>query len=127
MIIDLIIICNLLAISAISKAIQDTLLFHFEKSAFKNLGSFWNLATSWENKYKWFPNSKILTWLISNPLVLVTDAWHLFGFVRDFSIFSCIPVILHNYWLFLAYPIYRLVFHVFFTYIFVNDKNQKSK
>jgi len=45
-------ICILLAISAIAKSVQDKLNFHFHKSVFKNLGSFWNPKDSWKNKYK---------------------------------------------------------------------------
>jgi hypothetical protein len=114
----IIIIILLLIISGISKAAQDKLNFHFERSIFKNKSNWWNTSVSWKNKYNWFPNSKILTWLISNPLVAITDAWHFFGLLRDFSIFACIPIISGNYWLFLLYPVYRFVFHVFFTYIF---------
>ena len=120
MITVIIVISFLLFISAISKSIQDTLDFHFDKSIFsKAKGNWWNPKTSWKNKYDWFPNSKILTWLISNPLVAITDAWHFFGFIRDFSIFSCIPIASGNYWLFLGYPVYRFIFHIFFTWIFI--------
>lgn len=124
--VEIIIVSILLFISAISKAIQDTLSFHVERSVFPD-NSWWNPIKSWENKYTWFSKSKLLTWLISNPLVVITDAWHLFGFIRDFCIFACIPIISKNYWLFFAYPLYRLVFHIFFTYIFIHGKNQKTK
>jgi hypothetical protein len=89
------------------------------KRSFK-IKSFLDLSKelSWKNKWNWFPNSKILTWLIANPLVALTDAWHLFGLTRDFSIFLCIPIISGNWWLILLYPLYRGVFHVFFTKIF---------
>jgi hypothetical protein len=118
MIATYIIIGVLLFISSVSKAIMDTLQFHFETSVFKNLGSWWNPSSSWENKYKWFPNSKILTWIFSSPLVLFTDAWHFFGFIRDFTIFACIPVASGKYLIILAYLFWALIFHVFFTYIF---------
>jgi hypothetical protein len=104
-------------ISSIAKAIMDTLQFHFDKSIFRKLGNWWNPLNSWENKYKWFPNSKILTWIISNPIVLITDAWHFFGFIRDFALFSCIPIAMSNYWVFLLYPIYRIIFHILYTWI----------
>lgn len=111
-------IISLLFISAVSKAIMDTLQFHFETSIFKNAGNWFNPALSWKNKYEWFPNSKFLTWIISNPLVLITDAWHLFGFLRDMAIFACIPLLSGQYWWFIGYIPYRIVFHIFFTYIF---------
>jgi len=117
-VIPIIIISILLVISAISKAIMDTLQFHFETSVFKKLGSWWNPNNSWMNKYTWFPKSKIMTWLISNPLVLITDAWHFFGFIRDFTMFACIPIITQNYWLFFYYPLWAFTFHIFFTWIF---------
>lgn len=54
----------------------------------------------------------------STIFVSLTDGWHLFGLIRDLSIYSCIPILSGNYWLFLGYPIYRLIFYLFFTYIF---------
>ena len=46
-----VIISILLFVSAISKAIQDTLQFHFETSIFsKAKGNWWNPKTSWKNK-----------------------------------------------------------------------------
>jgi hypothetical protein len=120
----ILIIITLLFISAISKAIQDKLQFHYHKSIFIKLKrqNWWNPELSWKNKWNWFPNSKILTWLIANPLVAITDAWHLFGLIRDFSLFSTIPIISGNWWLFLLYPLYRGVFHVFFTHILIYKK-----
>lgn len=116
---EIIITTSLLIISAISKAIQDKLQFHYHKSIFSKVKNqnWWNPELSWKNKWTWFPKSKILTWLIANPLVALTDAWHLFGLIRDFSLFLCIPIISGNWWLILLYPAYRLVFHVFFTRI----------
>ena len=111
------IVISLIAISAIAKTIMDTLQFHFDTSVFKGLGNWWDPANSWRNKYTWFPNSKVLTWLISNPLVAITDAWHLFGLIRDASIFACIPLLSGNYWLFIGYIPYRVLFHVLYTYI----------
>lgn len=113
-------VVSLLIISGLAKAIQDTLEFHYWKSIFAKAKyeNWWNPNMSWENKYKWFPNSKILTWLISNPLVFVTDAWHTFGLIRNFAIFATIPIISGNYWLFLLYFVFTGTFHIGFTYIF---------
>lgn len=121
---EIIITISLLIISAISKAIQDKLQFHYHKSIFSKIKNqnWWNPELSWKNKWEWFPNSKILTWLIANPLVALTDAWHLFGLIRDFSLFVTIPLISGNWWLILLYPVYRGVFHVFFTKIFNNSQ-----
>lgn len=116
------IVIILLIISGIAKAVQDIIDFYYWKSVFvkANPETWWNPNMSWENKHKWFPNSKFLIWIFSNPLVLFTDAWHTFGFIRNFSIFSTIPIISGNYFLFLLYPVFTLTFHVFFTYILIN-------
>lgn len=120
----IVVICILLIISAIAKAIQDTLQFHYWKSVFSKSKNeqWWDPNLSWENKYKWFPKSKLLTWLISNPLVFITDGWHTFQLIRDLTIFSCFPIGFENYWLFLLYIPYRLIFHVCYTYLFTKHK-----
>jgi hypothetical protein len=70
----------LLVLAGLFKAIMDTLNFHYESSIFAKydgkLGQWLNPEISWKNKYEWFPNSNIMTWLISGPLVFITDAWH---------------------------------------------------
>ena len=115
-----VIISLLVLISALSKAIMDTLSFHFSTSVFKNLGDWWNPDKSWQNKYNWFPKSKILTWLFSEPLVGFTDAWHFFGALQRISLFCCLfftPI----WW---SIPIFyigfALVFDLFYTHIFVS-------
>lgn len=126
---QIVIVCLLLTLSAIAKSIQDTLDFYYWKSIFINpkYEKWLNPNLSWTNKRTWFPNSKFLTWIFSNPLVLFTDGWHTFGFIRDFSIYACIPIITNNYWWFLGYPIYRLIFHIFFTYIWLKPKKEELK
>lgn len=113
------IIIILLLLSAIAKAVQDKIQFHFEKSVFASAKNqqWWNPELSHDNKYN-ISKNKFLTWCFSTWLVAVTDAWHLFGFIRDFSLFSCLPVASGNWWLFLLYPLYRFQFHLFFTKIF---------
>lgn len=104
--------------SATCKAVNDKLLFHFDKSVFRNLNSnYWNPSKSWQNKYN-ISNNRFISWLFQNPLVLFTDAWHTFEFLRNFFIFACISVISGNYWLLLLYFLFTGVFHLFFTYIF---------
>ena len=112
------VVVSLLIISGISKAIQDTLMFHFETSVFKNTNpNFWDPNKSWQNKYL-ISNNKFISWLFQNPLVSLTDGWHLFGLIRNFTMFASIPVISGNWWLFLLYPIFTGTFHIFFTWIF---------
>ena len=119
MILTLLII--LILVSGISKAIMDTLQFHFYTSIFKNKGNWWNPIDSSNNKYEWFKNSKVLTWLISNPFVLITDAWHLFQFIYSVSFAASFLIsgIFFPIWVsLLVYIGNRLVFHIFYTYFF---------
>jgi hypothetical protein len=117
--IQLIIISALLIVSAIAKAVQDKINFHYYESIFKNAKptSWWNPLYSHTNKHNWSKN-KFITWCLSTWAVSITDAWHLFGLIRDFSIYCAVVVALGNWWLFLGYIPFRGVFHLFFTYIF---------
>lgn len=120
----IIIISLLVVISATSKAIQDKILYHFYESRFKNWSTFWNPEKSWENKWKdgdpkkgeKFPGS-------STIFVSLTDAWHLFGMIRNLSLVSCIPIISGIWWLFLLYPVFFGTFHVLFTWVFTKKSN----
>ena len=76
-----IIVSFLVIIAAISKAVMDTISFHYDTSVFKNSGTWFNPSLSWNNKYTWSKN-KFIAWLLQNPLVLLTDAWHFFGFIQ---------------------------------------------
>lgn len=112
------IIVILLFVSAVAKAVMDKLQFHFDKSVFATAKNkqWWNPKLSNKNKYT-ISKNKFLTWCFSTWLVSVTDAWHLFGFIRDFSLFAALVVGSGNYWFFLLYPFYRLNFHLFFHYL----------
>ncbi len=44
--------------------------------------SWWNPATSWQNKYKWWPQ-----WLFKTALVFTTDFWHFLQTLGLTSIF----------------------------------------
>lgn len=120
---NLIIAAVLIIIAGICKAIQDKISFHWHKSVFSKIKNpkviqWFNPETSWKNKYEWFPNNKILTWLISNPLVMLTDAWHLFGFLKNFLILFTGIILPLYWWSFSYYFLFILTFHLFFTYIF---------
>jgi hypothetical protein len=109
----------LLSLSGISKAVQDKISYHWDKSIFQGLkASWWNPEKSWENKWKWFPNSKILTYLISNQFVAITDAWHFFGLIRNISLFAAGVVLPLEWYSLLFYLVFATVFHFFFTYFF---------
>ena len=114
--------CILVLVSSIAKAIMDTLQFHFSTSVFKNTGSWFNPSTSWQNKYNWSKN-KVITWLISNPLVALTDAWHFFGLIQRACLFGCLLSFFffpptHWWFVLILYAEFAIVFHVFFTWIF---------
>ena len=126
MITAIVIASVLCLVSGISKAIMDTLQFHFEKSVFADKSTWWNPQKSWQNKYTWAGNSKILGWLLQNPLVAVTDAWHLFQAI--FSITFASSFVLCGAYMPLwsavpAYITHRVIFHIFFTWLLV--KKQK--
>lgn len=116
----IVLIIALIILSGVSKAMMDTLQFHFEQSVFKNKGNWWNPQLSWKNKYEWFKGNKVLTWLISNPFVAITDAWHFFQFVHAVSFALVFILITYKYpiWVNLVgYISSRFVFHMFYTYI----------
>jgi hypothetical protein len=106
----------LVILSGISKAIMDTIQFHFEKSHFK--GEWFNPSISWNNKYTWSSN-KIISWLIQNTLVFITDAWHFFGMIQRVSLFSILFFHITWWWVPILYSIFALTFHIFFTYILI--------
>jgi len=116
-----IIIFVLVMTSGVSKAIMDTLAFHFYASDFSKLGSWWGPNRSWENKYTWSRKNKVLRWLLSSPLVWVTDAWHFFQavFSVTFAASFVIGGIFLPWWVcFITYVGHRLIFHIFFTWVF---------
>lgn len=80
------------AISGASEAVMDKVQFHYDKSIFaynpvRYYKLFWDPRLSWENKWtdssgrhEKFPGS-------STIFVFLTDAWHLFKFIKNTSIF----------------------------------------
>lgn len=119
MIVKIIIITLLVIVAAISKAVQDKLQFHFYESRFKKLGDFWNPETSWKSKYKENDPKKGERFLGSTTVfVAFTDAWHLFGMIRNISIFSSIVVASGIWWLIFLYPVFTGTFQLFYKLIF---------
>lgn len=120
-----IVILNLIIIASIAKSIQDKIQFHYHKSVFKKLNNFWNPEYSWKNKYKEgnpdkgpkFPGSTTI-------FIALTDAWHLFGLIRNFSLILIPTIITENLWFLLLYPIFIIIFHLFFHKI-LNKNNSK--
>lgn len=113
----------LITISAIAKSLMDTVSFHYPISIFPKLTkseSYFNPIFSWSRKWKNGDPKQGEAFLGSSTIfVSFTDFWHLMGLIRDFTLFSCIPIISENYYLFFAYIPYRLVFHVFYTYLLI--------
>jgi hypothetical protein len=70
---------------------MDTIQFHWNdtfKYFFKEnskIEKWFNPSKSWTNKLIF--NSKILTWILSVPLVFITDFWHLLKFLFLNTIF----------------------------------------
>ena len=101
----------------ITKGIQDKLLFHFDTSIFKSLGNWWNPKESWKNKWKEGDKSKGERFFLSSTLLVsLTDAWHFFGLVRNFSIYLFIALFVDWRYIFF-YFLFTGIFHLFFTYI----------
>ena len=112
----------LIIIVAVCKAIQDTLQFHYGTSVFRDMKSnWWNPVYSWHNKDEWFPGSKVMTWLISNPFVFITDAWHTFGLLRIMvTVLAVVLYTVHFNWYYdavILWLVHSIVFHITFTYI----------
>lgn len=82
----------LVLISAISKAVSDTLQHRYEASIFIRFNrQFWDPNRSWQNKWKDNPQMK---WSLRSTLfVFLTDAWHLFNFIQYNSFFILLVLI----------------------------------
>ncbi len=80
------------AISGISESIMDKLQFHWSKTIFainpnRYNAKFWNPELSWVNKYKDTETLKPKFLGSTTIFVFTTDAWHLFKFIKNTSIF----------------------------------------
>lgn len=95
----------LVIVAAFFKSLMDTLQFHFYEMRWNFDRQFWNPEISWENKYhmtvrypRWFPNvvkrvwMRFWRWMFINPLVFLTDGWHLAQFIFLNSILIAIAV-----------------------------------
>tara|TARA_Y100000389_G_scaffold191318_1_gene217299 strand:+ start:14407 stop:14796 length:390 start_codon:yes stop_codon:yes gene_type:complete len=78
-------------ISGASEAVMDKVQFHYNKSIFCNdkeyKQNFWDPNKSWINKYKPGSTSEPKFWGSTTFFVFTTDAWHLFKFFKNTSIF----------------------------------------
>lgn len=81
--------------SSISEAIMDKLQFHWHKSIFsinpkRYYENFWNPYFSWRNKYSNVEKKEPKFFGSTTIFVFLTDAWHLFKFSKNLSIFLVI-------------------------------------
>ena len=80
----------LIILSGISEAIMDTLQFHYDNSIFKRFKNqrFWYPGFSWMNKWKDGDPKNGERFLGSSTIfVSLTDAWHLFKFIHNQTLF----------------------------------------
>lgn len=110
----------LIVLASIFESTMDKINFHFEKSIFSDKKNqlFWNPSLSWKNKWKEDLKTEKF-WGSSTIFVFTTDAWHLFKFLRNTSLFIGLPLL---YFLpiniILSILISRFLYGIFFTYFF---------
>ena len=73
------------SLAGVAEAVMDILQFKFMESVFKNKNQmFWNPQLSWQNKWKdGCPKFGPKFFGSTTVFVFVTDAWHLFKWVRN--------------------------------------------
>lgn len=115
----------LIIISGVTKAVQDKIQFHYYKSIFQKYNPlFWNPHLSWKNKWKNGDKKQGEKFFLSSTLLVsLTDAWHLFGLIRNFSLFTGALLLPFHPISLIGYPIFFITFHIFYTYIY----EQKTK
>ena len=114
-----------LSVSAASKAVMDTIQFHYYSSKLdKGYDPFWYPELSWKNKYKnldpqqgprFFGSTTILAW--------TTDAWHLFQMAFLKFMFVGVALIVYGSTsiplaLILSMILFGVVFELFYSDIF---------
>ena len=137
-----IIVCSLAIVSAMAKAVGDTIQHHIYQSIFARKNpQYWNPSISWMNKYKKRTfeyegkPKEIVTdqpafWLSTTWLVWLTDAAHLADALRRLFSIGLLAILylsgrvdwigtLDVWWLFAALAFNYGVFHVCYTYLFV--------
>lgn len=111
----------LITFAAVSESIMDKIQFHYDKSIFKNSKYnqlFWNPIESWKNKWK--EDLKTEKFIGSSTLfVFTTDAWHLFKFFRNTSLFIGLPlIVIGDMNIILSVVIGRVLYGLTFTLCF---------
>jgi len=92
-----------------ASATMDEIQFHWKRifAYWFNTGSnvelWFNPTYSWNNKYTWTKN-KYLQWVLSSPLVFITDFWHFLKFVLLNCLYGIITLLMiefdvwNNHW-----------------------------
>lgn len=111
----------LITFAAVSESIMDKIQFHYDKSIFKNSKYnqlFWNPIESWKNKWK--EDLKTEKFIGSSTIfVFTTDAWHLFKFFRNTSLFIGLPlIVIGDMNIILSVVIGRVLYGLTFTLCF---------
>ena len=111
----------LIVLAAVSESIMDKLQFHYEKSIFSNESykkTFWDPSNSWVNKWK--EDLKTEKFLGSSTIfVFTTDAWHLFKFIRNTSLFIGLPLLaIGPLNIIIAMVLARVIYGLIFTLCF---------
>jgi hypothetical protein len=104
----------LLFISFSAKWIMDTLLFHYYDSVWSKLKEeYWNPAVSWDRKYE-IKGNKLKKWLLKNPLVFLTDGYHLMQFIYINSYMIVIALNIGSDWIsrIITFIIIRIVYSI---------------
>lgn len=115
----------LIILSGVAEAIMDTLQFHYDNSIFKRFKNqrFWYPGFSWMNKWKDGDPKNGERFLGSSTIfVALTDAWHLFKFIHNQTLFLGLFFLAISNLTLLEAIIYfltaRIVFGIFFSLVY---------
>lgn len=88
-------IFTLVALSGAAKACQDIISHKFSWSVFSDLNdNWWDPTFSWRNKYKYNnPSLGEKFFLSTTILVFVTDAWHMFQWIYNTTLWIALAVL----------------------------------
>ena len=119
-----IVILTLLAlVNGLAKAMSDSIIsFKWHVSFWKrfDINGFFGISGEQKNKWK---DKPIMNWLMRNSLVWLTDGWHLGNTIQMFTFCAAMYVISKDIYItVLFWLLSRTVFHVFYTYVFLNKK-----
>ena len=114
----------ILAISGLSKAVQDVSASNYANSKLKSLNaSFWCKSEGWKSKWKnGNPAEGEKFFGSSTFLVFLTDAWHLFDVIRDITLIVSLSISVLFFtpmyiFIAIAYPIRQVFFELFYRWI----------